>query len=345
MKSRRAAPPAEPVPASLLDQVTQADCFELLARLPAESIDCLLTDPPYGISLDEWDVLHQNTNSALLGQSPAQRGKSGFRRRGKPINGWRAADREIPREYQAFMERFARAAFPALKPGASALLFGARRTVHRAIVAMEDAGFLLRDVLAWEKPAAHHRAQRLSVVLQRRGLEAEAARWQDFRLGNLAPRWEPIAWFFKPYRHTITDNILLHGLGAVAVDSAAALALGDGKRATNLIRCGFGAEHGDGAARVHEAQKPVRLLEFLTELVTCRGQVVLDPFAGSGSTAVACIRAGRHFVGGEQLSAFVAAAARRIAAARAAQPAQTAADMPAAAGKSTKSGRKVGLRW
>src|SRR4051812_43389819 len=96
---------ASGVPPQFLDAITGTDCLELLPQLPAESIDCLLTDPPYGISLDEWDVLHQNTNSALLGQSPAQIGKSGFRRRGKPINGWRAADRQIPREYQAFMER------------------------------------------------------------------------------------------------------------------------------------------------------------------------------------------------------------------------------------------------
>ena len=303
------------VPPAFLDAITGADCLDLLPQLPAESIHCLLTDPPYGISLDEWDVLHDNTNSALLGQSPAQLGKSAFRRRGKPINGWRASDRQIPREYQAFMERFAQAAFPALKPGASAFLFGARRTIHRAIVAMEDAGFLLRDVLAWEKPAAHHRAQRLSVVLERRGLGQAAVAWQDFRLGNLAPRWEPIAWFFKPYKHTITDNILLHGLGALAIDGAGALALGDGKRATNLVRCGFSADHGDGPKRVHEAQKPVRLLDFLIQLVTLPGQVVLDPFAGSGSTAVACIRAGRHFVGCERLPAFVDLARERIAAA------------------------------
>lgn len=332
--AREPASVSDRLPACLLDKVTQADCLEFLPQLPEASIDCLLTDPPYGINLDQWDVLHHNTNSALLGQSPAQRGKSAFRRRGKPINGWRAADRDIPREYQAFMERFAQAAFPVLKPGASVLLFGARRTVHRAIVAMEDAGFLLRDVLAWEKPAAHHRAQRLSVVLERRGLHEEAAAWQGFRLGNLAPRWEPIAWFFKPYRLTITDNILRHGLGAVAVDSAAALLLGDGKRATNLVRCGFSAGHGDGDERVHEAQKPVRLLEFLIQLVTRTGQVVLDPFAGSGSTAVACVRAGRRFVGCERLPPFVDIAARRIAVAQAgadAGPAQPAPPDPARA--------------
>jgi site-specific DNA-methyltransferase (adenine-specific) len=70
-----------------LNKITNADCLEHLAFLDKESIDLFLSDIPYGINLDEWDVLHNNTNSALLGQSPAQFGKTGFKRRGKPING------------------------------------------------------------------------------------------------------------------------------------------------------------------------------------------------------------------------------------------------------------------
>ena len=61
-----------------LDKITNADCLEHLAFLQPESIDLFLSDIPYGINLDEWDVLHNNTNSALLGKSPAQEGKTGF---------------------------------------------------------------------------------------------------------------------------------------------------------------------------------------------------------------------------------------------------------------------------
>ena len=78
---------------------------------------------------------------------------------------------------------------------------------------------------------------------------------------------------------------------------------------------------------MHEAQKPVRLLEFLIQLVTRKGQVVLDPFSGSGSTAVACVRAGRRFVGCERLPAYVDIAARRIAEA-AAQAAAASGQAP-----------------
>ena len=71
-----------------LNKITAGDCLKYIPKLTDNSIDMFLSDIPYGISLDDWDVLHGNTNSALLGRSPAQEGKSGFKRRGKPINGW-----------------------------------------------------------------------------------------------------------------------------------------------------------------------------------------------------------------------------------------------------------------
>src|SRR5574341_705536 len=116
-----------------IDTITIGDCLEYLPRLENNSIHCFLSDIPYGINLDEWDVLHNNTNSALLGQSPAQLGKSGFKRRGKPIRGWNAADREIPREYQEWCAKWAAIVYPKMKDGASVFIFGARRTLHRAI--------------------------------------------------------------------------------------------------------------------------------------------------------------------------------------------------------------------
>ena len=54
-----------------LDKITRGDCRNHISRLADDSIELFLSDIPYGISLDDWDVLHDNTNSALLGQSPA----------------------------------------------------------------------------------------------------------------------------------------------------------------------------------------------------------------------------------------------------------------------------------
>ena len=84
-----------------LNKIILGNSIEYLPRLDDNSVDLFLSDIPYGINIDQWDVLHNNTNSALLGKSPAQKGKSGFKRRGKPINGWSRSDRSIGLEYQS----------------------------------------------------------------------------------------------------------------------------------------------------------------------------------------------------------------------------------------------------
>lgn len=289
-----------------LDRITLGDCFDYIPQLADDSIHCFVSDIPYGISADTWDVLHMNTNSALLGQSPAQQGKRAFKRRGKPIRGWSMADRHIPHEYQAWCQRWATAVYPKMKDGASLFIFGARRTLHRAIVALEDSGFLLRDILVWEKPSAHHRAQQLSGVLAKRGDLLQAEKWRGWRLGNLAPLWEPIAWFFKPYQHTITDVVLQNEVGALNI----AESLIDGKSPSNILRFWFAPDE----PRLHEMQKPVALLEFLIRLTTREGHTVLDPFIGSGSTAIACLNLRRHFIGFELDPHYARLAHERIAA-------------------------------
>ena len=70
----------------------------------------------------------------------------------------------------------------------------------------------------------------------------------------------------------------------------------------------------ESATRVgHPAPFPVELPTRLIELYTYEGDLVLDPFLGSGSTAVAAVRTGRHFVGFDTDPAYVDRAERRIA--------------------------------
>jgi DNA modification methylase len=69
----------------------------------------------------------------------------------------------------------------------------------------------------------------------------------------------------------------------------------------------------ESATRVgHPAPFPVELPQRLIDLYTYRGDLVLDPFMGSGSTAVAAVRAERHFVGFDTDPAYVAAAVARV---------------------------------
>lgn len=357
------------------DKIIHGDCMEYLPKIPLESIDVFISDIPYGINLDEWDVLHNNTNSALLGASPAQQGKSGFKKRGKPINGWNKEDRNINKEYENWVFKWAQQIFPIMKEGSPLFVFGARRTLASAIVAFERAGFLVKDVLSWEKPNAHHRSQDiLKVILKRgnlyeinevlieyiktipelnvfydvclqhknktfnkwsdflstfkdvdalvakkysyelleKGLADSATResvdtWRGWKLGNLAPYYEPIAMFMKPYDSvvTLTDNVLINQVGAMNIKECKI----NGKEPNNILKFGLGKDE----EKFHEAQKPVELIKYLIKLVTLENQIVLDPFGGSGTTAVASKALNRRYISFELEGDYAVKSSERVA--------------------------------
>ena len=282
--------------------------IDLIRLVKNETVHLILSDIPYGIGSDVWDILHTNTNSAYLGSSPAQKSAGAvFRKRGKPINGWSAADRAIPRQYQEWCARWAPEWYRVMKPGAHVLVFAGRRFAHRCVCAMEDSGFSFKDSLAWIRTSAPHRAQRVSVVYARRGDLASATAWKGWRVGNLRPIYEPILLFTKPYKigTTIADNILRHGVGGFHEDAFLRYV----NQPDNVIKCR--AEKNEG--RLHPTQKPVRLMQALIELTTREHQLVLDPFAGSGSTLLAAKRLGRRYLGFEAVPEYVDICKRRLA--------------------------------
>ena len=67
---------------------------------------------------------------------------------------------------------------------------------------------------------------------------------------------------------------------------------------------------------LHPTQKPVPLLRWLIRSYTDAGDTVLDPFMGSGSTGVACLSEGRHFIGIECEDKYFEVAKKRIEEAR-----------------------------
>lgn len=290
-----------------LDAVIAGDSVSLIKSLPSESVHLILSDIPYGIGAENWDVLHTNTNSAYLGSSPAQ-AKAGavFRKRGKPINGWSEADRAIPREYYEWCLTWAPEWLRVLKPGGSALVFAGRRLAHRCIAAMEDSGFSYKDMLAWMRERAPHRAQRLSAVYERRGDRAAAQDWDGWRVGNLRPTFEPVLWLTKPYRigATLADNALAHGVGGYNQEALLKYVADP----DNVLDLGFMPKEGG----LHPTQKPLRLMQALIELTTQERQIVLDPFCGSGTTLLAARHLNRRFIGFEAQESYVAIARERL---------------------------------
>ena len=287
--------------------IRNADGITGVRRLAEASVHLIASDIPYGIGADDWDVLHDNTNSALLGSSPAQeRAGAVFKKRGKPINGWSEADRLIPKQYYDWCSTWASDWYRALKPGGTVFIFAGRRYAHRCICAMEDAGFSFKDMIAWMRDRAPHRAQRVSVVFDRRGDVEAAKTWEGWRVGNLRPTFEPILWFTKPYKigTTIADNALIHGVGPY---NEAAL-MRYVKRPDNILDIGFTPSE----TGLHPTQKPVRLMQALIEIATQPNQLVLDPFAGSGTTLVAAKNLDRQYLGFELIPEYASIAEQRL---------------------------------
>ena len=201
--------------------IHNGDCIETMNAMPPESIDAIVTDPPYGLGFmgKKWDGL-------------------------PPSLEW------------------AEACYRVLKPGGHIAAFGGTRTWHRLAVAIEDAGFEMRDSLAWlygsgfpkshdigkaiDKLAGHVRevvgqspyaARRPNPMggsvyeMNAAGYDVsadltvtapatpEAAQWDGWGTA-LKPAFEPIVLARKPLAEkTVARNVLAHGTGAINIDA------------------------------------------------------------------------------------------------------------------------------
>jgi DNA modification methylase len=193
------------------------DCIEVMSRMPEASVDAIVTDPPYGLEFmgKDWD---------------------GF---GTPLG------------FQTWTEAWAREALRVLKPGGHLLAFAGTRTYHRMASGVEDAGFEIRDCIAWmygsgfpksldvskaidkaagaeredvyeDKPGVDNNlafGKGLGVgVIERRPATREAAKWNGWGTA-LKPAYEPIVVARKPLTGTVAQNVLEHGTGALNIDA------------------------------------------------------------------------------------------------------------------------------
>lgn len=279
-------------------ELINSDCVDAMKTINDSFIDVVITDIPYGISYSDWDVLHNNTNSALGGSSKHQKEDTSFKKRGKPINGWSEADKKIPYEYQEWCLKWAKELFRITKEGSPILIFSSRRLQHRVCNALEDNGFMIRDILIWEKDKCNAKAQRISNVLSKRGINDK--KYQNYRLGNLAPYYEPIIFAMKPYKHTLTDCILENDIGGIYCD--------EDKIPSNIIKVNCNKKN-----LYHETEKPVDLIEKLINIFSINSEhIVLDFTMGSGTTGVACMKLGRKFIGIELDKNYFDIAEKRI---------------------------------
>jgi site-specific DNA-methyltransferase (adenine-specific) len=263
------------------------DALALIRSLPANSIDLLATDPPYFI-----DGMGSEWNRTTLNDKAAKGGVV----RGLPVG--MKFDKSQGRRLQAFMSAISTEAYRVLKPGAFFLSFSQARLYHRLAVAIDDAGFEIRDMLAW-KYEGQAKAFSLAHFVRKQGLsQAEAARILRLLDGRktpqLKPQMEPICLGQKPREGTFLENWLKHETGLV--DITASL---DGKFPGTVMEVRKPDAKEKGDACEHLTVKPVVLMSHLLNLFSKPGQVVLDPFSGSGTTGLAAVATGRRYIGFE----------------------------------------------
>jgi site-specific DNA-methyltransferase (adenine-specific) len=298
-----------------LDRIICADALEVLPQLPSDSVDLVLTDPPYFLDkLDsEWTperaARRYYQSQAVFHLPPGMKFDP---TQGRRLYEWYS---DISREL-----------FRVLKPGGFFFSFASPRLYHRLACAVEDAGFYIRDCFLWlytqNQPKAmslHHFIDRMEVSEEiKQELHQRLSGWKTPQVKSC---FEPIVVAQKPYEGTLLENFLEHGVGLFNTD----IRIGQNMFPANVLLVEGVEEILDkyflvpkptveerGQFNAHQTVKPLALCEYLIRLSTLEGAVVLDPFLGSGTTALAARNLKRRFIGIEINPEYVAIAQRRL---------------------------------
>ncbi len=278
-------------------RLINADCITGLKDLPADSIHFVATDPPYFLDGmgDDWDKskLNKRVKPGVIGGLPA-----GMK-----------FDINQAKRLRKFMFRVASDLYRVLKPGGFAVIFCQARLSYAVGVAFDEAGFEIRDMLAWKYEGQAKAFSQTHFVRKMKISEAEKNKIikqiYNKKTPQLKPQFEPIILAQKPKDGTFINNWLKHKTGLMSPDQSI---MGSGFPGTILEapKPKKGTEFG------HMTVKPVAVMRQLIRLFTIEGQTVLDPFMGSGTTAVAALQDKRKFIGFEIDSDYTNIARARI---------------------------------
>ena len=300
-----------------LNKVTLGECIEMMKKIPNNSIDMICTDPPYfldGLGND-WnkEKLDGKGSSAMIGNLP----------KGMKF------DRNQSKKFKEFYKDVSIEAFIILKPGGAFMSFSSPRLYHAMASAMEDAGFEIRDMLGWIYTKSQVKAFSQNHIIDNDKVMSEEKKEQVKELCNnwktpqLKPAIEPICFAAKPIEGRYIDNFQKYGVGLMNTSQDTKVGqeyfpanilvtqdVGQDLDKVFLVSKPTKAEKGE--YNTHLSVKPTSLIGQLIRLFTKENAIVLDPFMGSGTTAVACIQNNRQYIGFDINKAYIDITTQRI---------------------------------
>lgn len=277
--------------------------YELIAddnvsamRLMADqTIDACITDPPYGMDIAGvgWD---HNV---------------------PPVETWREVYR-------------------VLKPGAFVLSFCSPEFYHRMAVAVEDAGFRPMDMIFWMVTTKMAKTNRLKpahepIFVAQKPLDGTIEQnVQKWGCGRINTEMARVPWEGKPPTGWVKGGSSRRAFGgdvARAADQPSREtedANPNGRYPSNIIGHLDEPDHQKyfyaprvtrkerGEYNDHPTPKPIALMRYLCRIYAPKDGLVLDPFVGSGSTAIAALQESQRFVGIDQSQHYIDIARKRI---------------------------------
>ncbi len=296
-------------------ELLHGDALILLDNITENTVDLVLTDPPYFLDKLDKDWSHEEV---LKGKSNV--GIVKYLPRGMKFSPEQAI------EFGKWFYPVAEKVFKVLKPGGWFLSFSHPRLFHRLVCALEDTGFWIRDTFMWIYTQNQPKAFSLEHFLDKYSFEPHVKEklkeeLKIYKVPKVKSNYEPIVIAQKPTEGTLLENFAKYGVGLFNVK----VRQGKGMFPSNIITTERIDDIMDkyflvekptkqekGLFNDHPSVKPIKLLKFLIELTTKEKALVLDPFMGSGSTAIACKELGRRFIGIEINEHYFNIAVKRI---------------------------------
>ena len=250
---------------SVLNQVLEGDCREVLESLPDASVDLVFADPPYNLQLG--GDLRRPDNSRVNGVEDAWDRFDSFAAYDRFTHGWLTEVRRV------------------LKPNGAIWVIGSYHNIFRVGALLQDLGYWILNDVIWRKSNP----------------------MPNFRGTRFTNAHETLIWALRDQgqsKYTFNYDAMKMANDGLQMRSDWTMPLCTGAERLK-------DENGDKA---HATQKPEALLHRVILASTNPGDVVLDPFFGSGTTGAAAKRLGRNFIGIEREPAYQKLARERIAA-------------------------------